>query len=148
MQSKSVTRLVNFNKTKIGEKYQYSKNSNATFLVIFKHCDIGTKIRFFFLVSVVIFLFFWFCNFSSQNFWFCAFLLTPWGISLKLNDPTTRIRTLRPASWQSLQYKNFFQANASHAIMVSSSTQSLLISSLRKNPCQKAPLLKSLGLFC
>ena len=48
---------------------------------------------------------------------------------------------------QSLQYKNFFQANASHAIMVSSSTQSLLISSLRKNPCQKAPLLKSLGLL-
>ena len=41
LRSNSVTRQVSFNRTKIGEKCQKSKNSNATFWVIFKQCDDG-----------------------------------------------------------------------------------------------------------
>ena len=37
LRSNSVTRQVNFNRTKIGGKYQ---NPNATFCVILKHCAI------------------------------------------------------------------------------------------------------------
>ena len=37
LRSNSVTRQVIFDRTKIGKK---CKNSNATFLVIFKHCDL------------------------------------------------------------------------------------------------------------
>ena len=36
--SSSVTRQVNFNKTKIGEKCQNIKNSNETLGLIFKQC--------------------------------------------------------------------------------------------------------------
>ena len=39
LRSNSVTRQVNFNRTKIGRKCQKFKNSNATFWVIFKQCD-------------------------------------------------------------------------------------------------------------
>ena len=37
----SVTRQVNFNRTKIGGKCQNKKQPNATFRVIFRHCEIG-----------------------------------------------------------------------------------------------------------
>ena len=40
LRSNSVTRQVSFNRTKIGGKCQNVKNSNATFWVIFKQCDI------------------------------------------------------------------------------------------------------------
>ena len=39
LRSNSVTRQVNFNRTKIGRKCQNWKNSNATFWVIFQHCE-------------------------------------------------------------------------------------------------------------
>ena len=39
LRSNSVTRQVTFNRTKIDGKCQNKKNSNATFWVIFKHCD-------------------------------------------------------------------------------------------------------------
>jgi len=38
LRSNSVTGQVNFNRTKIGEKFQNAKNSNATFWVIFEQC--------------------------------------------------------------------------------------------------------------
>ena len=42
LQSNSVTRQVTFNRTKIGGKCQNLKIKNATFWVIFKHCDFRT----------------------------------------------------------------------------------------------------------
>ena len=41
LRSNSVTREISFNRTKIGAKCQNSKNSNATFWVIFKQCGPG-----------------------------------------------------------------------------------------------------------
>ena len=38
LRSNSVTGQINFNRTKIGEKFQNAKNSNATFWVIFEQC--------------------------------------------------------------------------------------------------------------
>ena len=40
LRSNSVTRQVSFNRTKIGGKCQNTKNSNATFWVIFKQCAV------------------------------------------------------------------------------------------------------------
>ena len=52
LRSDSVTRQVNFNRTKIGEKCQNAKNLNATFWVIFKQCEVETfKLNWFFSIQ-------------------------------------------------------------------------------------------------
>ena len=45
LRQNSVTRQVTFNRTKIGGKCQNTKTWNATFLVIFKHCDANSSKR-------------------------------------------------------------------------------------------------------
>ena len=49
LQLNSATRQVSINRTKISGKCQNAKKSNATFLVIFEHCELAYSLNFRFI---------------------------------------------------------------------------------------------------